>query len=103
MNYLLDKCESKSFWDTPKEDKIKIFDNLCENESFNLFLKEKFPTAKRFGIEGCDTFISGLKTLVNTAAKDGAHHLIFGMAHRGRLNTLALVLKKPIAEIFAEF
>jgi len=102
-NFLLDQIESDAFRQTSKERKLQILHNLCENEQFNLFLKTKFPTSKRFGIEGCDTTISGLKTLVEIAGEHKADHLVFGMAHRGRLNTLALVFQKPFAEIFAEF
>ena len=65
-NWLLNKIENDSFRSTNKDHKIKIFERLCENESFNLFCKEKFPTAKRFGIEGCDTLISGLRHLVDS-------------------------------------
>ena len=59
-NWLLNKIENDTFLQTSNDKKLKIFERLCENESFNLFLKSKFPTAKRFGIEGCDTLISGL-------------------------------------------
>jgi 2-oxoglutarate dehydrogenase E1 component len=68
-----------------------------------LFLKSKFPTSKRFGIEGCDITIPALKTLVECAGDEKCNHLVFGMAHRGRLNTLGLVFQKPLSEIFAEF
>jgi 2-oxoglutarate dehydrogenase E1 component len=68
-----------------------------------LFLKTKFNTSKRFGIEGCDVTIPALKSLVEAAGQDEVSHCIFGMAHRGRLNTLGLVFRKPLEEIFAEF
>ncbi len=95
--------ETISFHDKTNEQKIKIFETLCFNENFSLFLKNTFSTSKRFGIEGSDTFISGLSTLVDEAAKIKTEHIIFGMAHRGRLNTLALVFNKPMEQIFAEF
>jgi 2-oxoglutarate dehydrogenase E1 component len=63
----------------------------------------KFPTSKRFGIEGCDTLISGLGHLTDCAAADNVEHMVFGMPHRGRLNTLAYVFNKPIDQIMAEF
>jgi 2-oxoglutarate dehydrogenase E1 component len=65
-NWLLNKIENEGILNTTKEHKLKIFDRLCENESFNLFCKTKFPTSKRFGIEGCDSLISGLRHLVET-------------------------------------
>ena len=59
--------------------------------------------SKRFGIEGCDTTILALKTLADCAVQNKVNNLVFGMAHRGRLNTLGLVFQKPLEEIFAEF
>jgi 2-oxoglutarate dehydrogenase E1 component len=71
---------------------------------FNNFLKNKFSTSKRFGIEGCDTLISALDTLVSySSQKHSVEHMIFGMPHRGRLNTLACVFGKNLEQIFAEF
>lgn len=95
--------ETSSFYNKTSEQKLKIFETLCFNESFSLFLKNTFSTSKRFGIEGSDTFISGLASLVDEAAKSKVEHILFGMAHRGRLNTLATVFSKPIEQIFAEF
>ena len=93
---------SSLHYKTPEE-KLKIYENLAFNELFSLFLKNTFSTSKRFGIEGSDTFISGLSALVDEAAKDKTEHILFGMAHRGRLNTLATVFSKPLEQIFAEF
>lgn len=84
-------------------DKLKIFDFLCFNECFSQFLKTKFNTSKRFGIEGCDTFVSAMSSLVDLAAEHKTEHVVFGMAHRGRLHTLATVFSKPLEQIFAEF
>lgn len=65
--FLLDRIESDEFKLTANEKKRQILDDLCENETLNLFLKTKFPTSKRFGIEGCDTTIPVLKSLVESA------------------------------------
>ena len=85
------------------QDKKKTFERLCRNESFNVFLKNRFSTSKRFGIEGCDSYISGLGALVDHACETGIESLILGMPHRGRLNTLACVFNKNPEQIFAEF
>ncbi|KRX01709.1 hypothetical protein PPERSA_01579 [Pseudocohnilembus persalinus] len=76
---------------------------LLRDYVFVNFLKNTFSTAKRFGSEGCDSFISGLEAMVDSCAKDGVEHVVIGMAHRGRLNTLYNVLKKPATQILAEF
>jgi len=52
---------------------------------------------KKFGIEGTDSFVSSLEALIDHAAnKFDYKHIVIGMAHRGRLNTLALVLGKKL-------
>lgn len=76
---------------------------LLESECFTEFQKLKFANTKRFGIDGTDTFISGLTALLDRGVNQGIEHALIGMAHRGRLNTLAIVLKKPYDQIFAEF
>ena len=58
---------------------------------------------KRFGIEGVESFIPGLKFFMDKAVDHGARTFIIGMPHRGRLNCLANVVKKPKEHIFAEF
>lgn len=70
---------------------------------FTNFLKNRFTTSKRFGIEGCDSVISGLNALVDRAAQHKVQRIVFGMPHRGRLNTLTNVLGKDEKDIFSEF
>lgn len=86
-----------------KEQRILTFERLCQEHSFSTFLQRKFNTSKRFGIEGLDSLISGLQQLVDVAANAGAEHVVFGMAHRGRLNTLYNVFQKSAEEIMIEF
>ncbi|CAD8094539.1 unnamed protein product [Paramecium sonneborni] len=86
-----------------KEQKLKTFQRLGQEHAFSTFLQKKFNTSKRFGIEGCDSMISGLQSLIDAAAGAGAEHVVFGMAHRGRLNTLYNVFQKSAEEIMVEF
>ena len=58
---------------------------------------------KRFGLEGCEGFIPGLKSTIHQLVEDGVEKVIIGMPHRGRLNVLANVVRKPLETIFAEF
>ncbi|GIW42314.1 MAG: 2-oxoglutarate dehydrogenase subunit E1 [Candidatus Binatia bacterium] len=84
-------------------EKRKIFERLLVAESFEKFLQLKYPTQKRFSLEGGESLIPLLDTLVETAANEGAEEIVIGMAHRGRLNVLAHVLRKPVEMILAEF
>lgn len=63
----------------------------------------KFNTMKRFGLEGCESFVPGLKFCVDSLVEEGARTFVIGMAHRGRLATLAEVVRKPKEIIMAEF
>jgi 2-oxoglutarate dehydrogenase E1 component len=80
-----------------------ILNDVLAADSFEQNLHRMYPGAKRFSLEGGTTLITLLKTLVYEAPEAGAEHLVFGMAHRGRLNVLAHVLEKPLAYILAEF
>ena len=58
---------------------------------------------KRFGIDGCESLIPLVDTLIKTTSKKGAEQICFGMAHRGRLNLLVNVLGKVSKELFEAF
>lgn len=86
-----------------KDTRIQTWIRLARVELFNDFLKNRFTTSKRFGVEGTDTMVVGLAALIDQCAEELIEHIIVGMAHRGRLSTLANVFKKPLEIIFAEF
>ncbi|RME93814.1 MAG: 2-oxoglutarate dehydrogenase E1 component, partial [Bacteroidetes bacterium] len=58
---------------------------------------------KRFSLEGCESAIVALDTIINEAAANGGEEVVIGMAHRGRLNVLANIMGKTYAQIFNEF
>src|SRR5580658_7842963 len=68
---------------------------LVAAQGFEDFLAKRFPSAKRFGLEGGESLIPLLNALVDDGAELGIQELVFGMSHRGRLNVLAHVLNKP--------
>lgn len=86
-----------------REEKLKIYDRLNWTHEWGEYLTEKFKTMKRFGIEGCESFIPGLKCVIDSAMENGGTNFIIGMPHRGRLNVLCNVLRKPMEAIMAEF
>ena len=87
---------------TPAE-KIKLFNRLSWSVLFEEFLQKKFTTHKRFGLEGLESLIIGLKSFLDYSVKLGVKDVTLGMAHRGRLNVLANVFKKPLSKLFGEF
>ena len=87
---------------TPEE-KEYLLDRILESQTFTNFCETKFPSAKRFGIDGLDSVISGLEMMVDRAKEHGVRNVCLGMAHRGRLNTLVSVCDKPYETMFGEF
>ena len=85
------------------EEKKHILSRLNAAESFERFLHSKFTGHRRYSVEGADSMIPMLDSLLEQAAGDGMVESVVGMAHRGRLNVLANIVGKPMAEIFREF
>ena len=79
-----------------------ILRKLYEAETFENFLHTKYG-GKRFSLEGGESLILALDTIVQNCEKRGIKELIMGMSHRGRLNVLANILNKPLDVIFNEF
>jgi 2-oxoglutarate dehydrogenase E1 component len=102
-DWIREKFESLQFNPLTKVEKLQLYKRINETHSFANFIAQKFNTMKRFGIEGVEAFVPGLKFFVDKAAENGARTFIIGMPHRGRLNCLADVVKKEKATIFAEF
>ena len=86
-----------------RDDRLLIYTKLVEAETFEGFLHKKFPGQKRFSLEGGETLIPMLEFLVERAGQLDAEQVVLGMAHRGRLNVLANVVRKPYEMILAEF
>ena len=79
-----------------KEKKLHIYERLCFADQFERYLANKFNTAKRFGLEGGESCIPGLKCMIDRGSELGIESFVFGMPHRGRLNVLANVMRKPL-------
>lgn len=89
--------------DFPRRRKLRILMKLHYAELFERFLHTRFPGQKRFSLEGAETLIPILDAIVEKSPDLGVKEIVFGMAHRGRLNVLANILDKPYELIFAEF
>ncbi|MEE8310717.1 MAG: 2-oxoglutarate dehydrogenase E1 component, partial [Candidatus Binatia bacterium] len=81
----------------------RILEKLAAAELFESFLHTKFLGQKRFSLEGGESLVPLLNTLVEEAGTLGVEEIVIGMPHRGRLNVMANVLGKPYDQIFAEF
>jgi 2-oxoglutarate dehydrogenase E1 component len=81
----------------------QVLEQLVAAETFEQFLQARFAGHKRFSLEGGEALVPLLGALVEEAARLEMDELVLGMPHRGRLNVLAHVLRKPYELIFAEF
>lgn len=86
-----------------KEEKLQVLERLSFAVLFEQFLAIKYNTAKRFGLEGCESFIPGFKKLIDQATLDGVENVVIGMPHRGRMNVIANVVRKDLYKIFMQF
>lgn len=86
-----------------KEQKIEVLKQLTNAEFFERFIHTKFPGAKRFGLDGGESFIPAMLRIIDKKAEMGITDFSIGMAHRGRLSTLVNVLQKPVRSIFSQF
>ncbi|MFY7811323.1 MAG: 2-oxoglutarate dehydrogenase E1 component, partial [Flavobacterium sp.] len=85
------------------EQKKHILNKLNEAVSFENFIHTKYVGVKRFSLEGGESIIPALDALIDAAAEKGVEQFVMGMAHRGRMNVLANIFKKPTQDIFSEF
>ena len=92
-------------WRTAFDAKAKrtILAQLTEAEGFEAFCQKRYVTTKRFGLEGGEVTIPALHAIIETVVAAGVSEIAIGMPHRGRLNTLVNIVKKPLTAVFSEF
>src|ERR687888_2084433 len=86
-----------------RDEKRSLLERLTEVEGFERYLRRAFLGQKQFSIEGVDVLVPMLDETIELAAQSGAHEVVLGMAHRGRLNVLAHVVGRPYDVILREF
>lgn len=85
------------------DEKKHIFHHLVTAVGFEKFIHTRFTGQKRFSLEGAETLIPSLNAAIEHGSTLGIEEFVIGMPHRGRLNVLANILKKPYELIFREF
>lgn len=81
----------------------RVLKTLYEAETFESFIHAKYVGQKRFSLEGGESLMVALQTILDSCPTAGVKEIVMGMAHRGRLNVLSNFLKKPASVIFGEF
>ena len=102
--WFLEKIEGKATpYNFNNSEKQHILKRLVDSEGLEKFLASKYPGAKRFGLEGGESLVPLLDTIIEDFGSKGAKELVLGMSHRGRLNVLINVMGKKPSELFTEF
>lgn len=102
-DWIRERIEIPKPYEYAVDEKRRILDRLIWAVSFEAFLSTKFPNDKRFGLEGAEATIPAMKTLIDASVETGVEDVVIGMPHRGRLNMLSNVIRKPNESIFSEF
>ena len=89
--------------DFTPEGKKAILAAVIRGEQYEKFLGRKYVGTKRFGLDGGESMIPALEAVIKYGGQLGVREIVYGMAHRGRLNVLANVMSKPYRVIFHEF
>ena len=102
-DWLRERIEVPEPYKYTADQKRKILDRLTWSDSFERFISSKYPNEKRFGLEGGESLIPGVKALIDRSVEHGVRNITIGMPHRGRLNVLGNVIRRPIEGILHQF
>jgi multifunctional 2-oxoglutarate metabolism enzyme len=87
---------------TPQR-RVQVLNRLTKVETMERYFRKQFMSQKTFSIEGLDVMVPMLEETISMLAEDGTKTVVLGMAHRGRLSTIAHVVNRPYEELLAEF
>lgn len=99
-NWLYYNFEKHLTTNLTNSEKLNIHNLLITTEAFDHFLVKKFPTFKRYALEGNEAMIIALRTMFAKSSELGVSDVILGMPHRGRLNTLVNIMDYPTRDLF---
>jgi 2-oxoglutarate dehydrogenase E1 component len=102
--WIYERMESPSQgFEITEEDRQRILDLLIRADVFEQVMQQRYLGSKRFSLEGVTALIPLVDEILDTGSRLGAMELVMGMSHRGRLNVIAHVARRPAEEIFAGF
>ncbi|MFI6868670.1 multifunctional oxoglutarate decarboxylase/oxoglutarate dehydrogenase thiamine pyrophosphate-binding subunit/dihydrolipoyllysine-residue succinyltransferase subunit [Nocardia sp. NPDC050406] len=102
LQWIQERVEQKHEKPTVAEQKY-ILSRLNAAEAFETFLQTKYVGQKRFSLEGAESVIPMMDSVIDQCAEHALDEVVIGMPHRGRLNVLANIVGKPYSKIFTEF
>ncbi len=101
--WIQERVEATGVFNPTPDHQRRILQRLVEVTGFERYLSKKFVGTTRFGIDGGETTIVAIEEILERGAELGVSEVVLGMAHRGRLNVLGQVIRKPHRAIFSEF
>jgi 2-oxoglutarate dehydrogenase E1 component len=102
--WLQDRMEStRNQPDFSKAEKIRILRRIHKAELFERFLHTRYVGQKRFSLEGGETMVAAVDSIIESCPRLGVEEVVMGMAHRGRLNILTSVMRKSFDLLFEQF
>jgi 2-oxoglutarate dehydrogenase E1 component len=102
--WIYEQMESPSQgFEVTEKDQQRILDLLIRADVFEQVMQQRYLGSKRFSLEGVTALIPLIDEILDTGSRLGTVELVMGMSHRGRLNVIAHVAKRPCEEIFAGF
>ncbi|OMJ66775.1 hypothetical protein SteCoe_36269 [Stentor coeruleus] len=102
-NFIKDRIELETPYISPPSHKLNLLKTLARSHLLENFFLKKFTTHKRFGLEGLESSIIAIESIIEQASSYGIDTFIIGMPHRGRLNVLANICQSSITEMFGMF
>ena len=100
----IEKGRGQGRYGLSQDERRRLMHKLNAAEGLELYLKNRYPGVKRFGLEGGESFIPLMDRIIQQAGgRYGVKEVVVGMAHRGRLNTLVNIFGKPSGTLFDEF
>merc|ERR1719433_1622482 len=103
VNWIRKRLESPGAMTLSSEEKRLLLARISRSAGFENFLAKKYSSEKRFGLEGVEMMIPGMKEVVDQSTLHGVESVVIGMPHRGRLNVLANVCRKPLDQLLTQF
>merc|ERR1719225_335642 len=103
VNWIRERLESPGAMTLSSEEKRLLLARISRSAGFENFLAKKYSSEKRFGLEGVEMMIPCMKEVVDQSTLHGVESVVIGMPHRGRLNVLANVCRKPLDQLLTQF
>jgi len=103
INWIRERLETPGALELETDEKRLLLARISRSIGFESFLAKKWTAEKRFGLEGVEMLIPCMKQVIDRSTELGVECVVMGMPHRGRLNVLANVCRKPLEQILTQF